>query len=60
MKPEMRARIIAFNKQRAEDKEKADDLLTLLSALPPGQVKQLLKDEACAAILSKYGITSAD
>jgi len=60
MKPEMRKRIIAFNKQRAEDKEKAEDLLTLISALPPGQVKQLLKDETCAAILNKYGITSAD
>lgn len=57
MKPEMRARIIAFNKQRAEDAEKANDLMTLLSALPPGQVKQLLKDETCAAILGKYGIT---
>lgn len=58
MKPEMRARIIAFNKQRAEDAEKANDLMTLLSALPPGQVKQLLKDETCAAILEKYGITA--
>lgn len=60
MKPEMREKIIAFNKQRAEDKEKAEDLLTLLSALPPGQVKQLLKDETCSVILNKYGITSAN
>ena len=57
MKPEMRARIITFNKERAADKEKAADLMALLSALPPGQVKQLLRDEACAAILNKYGIT---
>lgn len=57
MKPEMRAKIIAYNKARAEDRENADDLMTLLSALPPGQVKNLLKDEACAAILAKYGIT---
>lgn len=49
--------IFEFNRQRAADAEKAQDLLTLLSALPPGQVKQLLKDEACAAILNKYGIT---
>lgn len=49
--------IFEFNRQRAADAEKAQDLLTLLSALPPGQVKQLLKDEACAAILEKYGIT---
>lgn len=59
MKPEMRKRIIAFNRARTEDKQKADDLLTLLEALPPGQVKQLLKNEECAAILNKYGITGA-
>lgn len=59
MKPEMRAKILAFNRARAEDKEKADDLLILLGTLPPGQVKQLLKDETCAAILNKYGIEEA-
>lgn len=58
MKPERREKIIAFNRQRAQDAEKANDLMTLLNALPPGQVKNLLKDEACAAILSKYGITA--
>lgn len=57
MNLELRKRIIAYNRARAEDKVKADDLMTLLSALPPGPVKQLLKDEACAAILEKYGIT---
>lgn len=56
MKPEMRAKIIAYNKARAQDREKADDLMTLLAALPPGQVKNLMKDETCAAILAKYGI----
>ena len=59
MKPELRARIIAFNKTRAADREKAEDMMTLLGALPPGQVKQLLKDEACGAILNKYGIGGA-
>ena len=59
MKPELREKIIKFNKQRAADAEKAGDLMTLLSALPPGQVKQLLKDETCAAILAKYGITGS-
>ena len=59
MKPEMRAKIIAYNRERAADREKADDLMTLLSALPPGQVKNLMKDEACAAILRKYGIEGA-
>lgn len=57
MKPELRNRIYQFNRERAADKEKAEDLATLLGALPPGQVKQLLKNETCAAILAKYGIT---
>ena len=56
MKPELRNRIYQFNRERAADKEKAEDLMTLLGELPPGQVKQLLKDETCAAILAKYGI----
>lgn len=60
MKEELRARIIAYNKERASDREKAEDLLALLAALPPGQVKQLLKDETCAAILEKYGITASE
>ena len=59
MKPEIRAKIIAYNRERAADREKADDLMTLLAALPPGQVKNLLKDEACAAILRKYGVEEA-
>ena len=59
MKTEMRAKIIAYNRERAADREKADDLMTLLSALPPGQVKNLLKDEACAEILRKYGVEEA-
>ena len=57
MRPELRERIVAFNKKRAEDAEKANDLLALLDALPPGIRKNLLHDEACAAILNKYGIT---
>lgn len=56
MKPELKERILAFNRARAEDKSKADDLMILLGALPPGQVKHLLRDETCAAILEKYGI----
>ena len=52
----LKAKVLAYNRERAADKEKADDMMTLLAALPPGQVKNLLKDEACAAILRKYGI----
>lgn len=57
MKPELRAKIIAYNKAVAANKEAADDLMALLSALPPGQVKNLLKDPTCGEILTKYGIT---
>lgn len=53
-----KSKVFAYNKAKAENKEKANDLMTLLDALPKGQVKQLLKDEACAAILNKYGITA--
>ena len=59
MKKDLRDRIYQYNRARAADKEKADDLLILLDALPPGQVKNLLKDETCAAILKKYGIGGA-
>lgn len=52
-----KAKVLAYNRERAEDREKADDLLKLLSALPPGQVKNLMKDETSAAILAEYGIT---
>lgn len=57
MKADRRQRIFLFNRQRAAEWEKAADMETLLHAMPPGQVKQLLKDEVCAAILNKYGIT---
>lgn len=50
-------RVLAFNQRRAEANEKAEDLMKLLSALPPGQVKNLLKKEECASVLRKYGIT---
>lgn len=56
MKPELKQRILRFNRERAADREKAEDLLTLLEALPPGQVKNLLREETCGAILNKYGI----
>ena len=60
MKKELRDRIIAYNRARAADAEKAGDLLTLLEHLPPGQVKNMLKDEVCGEILRKYGITGGE
>ena len=56
MRPEKREKILAYNRERAKDREKGDDLMTLLTALPPGQVKNLLKDETCGTILKKYGL----
>ncbi len=56
MKKPLKERVYAYNRARAADTEKANDLMTLLDALPPGQVKQLLKDDVCGAILRKYGI----
>lgn len=53
-------KVLAYNRERAADREKADVLMALLSALPPGQVKKLMKDEKCAAILTKYGITAEE
>ena len=57
MKKELRDKIIQYNRKVAESKEKAEDLMTILVALPPGQVKNLLKDETIGPILKKYGIT---
>lgn len=56
MKPELREKILKFNRERAADREKSEDMMTLLGALPPGQVKNLMKNEMCARILEKYGI----
>ena len=56
MKPELREKIIQYNRHRAEVDEQAGDFLMLLHALPPGQVKNLLKDPVCGMILEKYGV----
>lgn len=59
MKPELRAKIIAYNKAVAEKAEKAADLDIVVSQimkLPPGQLKKVLTDEVLA-VLAKYGIT---
>ena len=57
MKPELRAKIIAYNKHLAERSEKAKDLdviITEIRKLPPGQLKKVLSDEVLA-VLRKYG-----
>ena len=50
-------KVFAYNREKAKDREAAQDLMTLLGALPPGQKKQLLQDEVCGRILAKYGVT---
>ena len=57
MKPELREKIISYNKRRKTVDEKAGDFQTILDNLPPGQVKNLLKDPVCGPILEKYGVT---
>lgn len=57
MKPELREKIIAFNRKRAEEGEKASDMDTLIAAilkLPQGQLKKVLSDEV-VEVLKKYG-----
>lgn len=56
MKPELREKIIQYNRSVAANKEKADDFMKVLGDLPPGQVKNLLKDPTIGLILEKYGI----
>lgn len=58
MNPELRAKIIAYNKSVAERAEKANDLDILVAEimkLSPGQLKKVLSDEVLA-MLAKYGI----
>ena len=58
MQPELRAKIIAYNKAAAERKEKAEDLDVIIAEimkLPPGQLKKVLTDDVLA-VLAKYGV----
>ena len=58
MKPELKAKILAYNKSVAEKAEKASDLDVIVSALaklPPGQLKKVLTGDVCS-VLQKYGI----
>ena len=58
MKPELRAKIIDYNKAVVEKKQKAADLDIIVAEirkLPPGQLKKVLTDEVIA-VLKKYGV----
>ena len=57
MKPELKAKIIAYNKAVKEKTEKATDLDIIVAEimkLPYGQLKKVLTTEVVAA-LKKYG-----
>lgn len=56
MKEALREQILAYNRAVAANKEKAEDLMTILGALPPGQVKHLMQNAVIGPILRKYGI----
>lgn len=59
MKPELKAKIIAYNKTVKENTDKATDLDILVAEimkLPYGQLKKVLTDEVMA-VLAKYGYT---
>lgn len=63
MSPELRAKIIAYNKAMAERSEKASDLDVIISAvlkLAPGQVKKFFNDDAVISVLKKYGYDEVD
>lgn len=58
MKPELKAKIIAYNKAAKEKADKASDLDVIVSEimkLPYGQLKKVLTDDVMA-VLAKYGL----
>lgn len=60
MKPELREKILDYNKAQAERREKAEDMDIILAAmakLPWGQLKKLLTEEVIA-VLEKYGLSA--
>ncbi len=59
MKPELKAKILAYNKSVKEKADKATDLDIIVAEimkLPYGQLKKVLTDEVMA-VLDKYGYT---
>lgn len=57
MKPELREKILQYNKQVAEHKKKSNDFDVLIEALmklPQGQLKRILSEEVIA-VLEKNG-----
>ena len=58
MKPELREKILKYNRTLAEQKRKSEDMdviIAAIAALPPGQQNKFLSDEVMA-VLAKYGV----
>lgn len=58
MKPELRERIVKFNKYVKEKGKRASDLDVIIAEilnLPPGQLKKVLTDPVLE-VLRKYGV----
>lgn len=58
MNPELKEKILAYNRAAAERKEKATDLVVIVAAfkkLPPGQLKKVLSEDVLM-VLKKYGV----
>lgn len=58
MKPELKEKILSYNKSVAKNKERSSDLDVILSSvmkLPPGQLKKVLSDEVLQ-VFRKYGV----
>lgn len=58
MKPELREKILKYNRTLAEQKRKSEDMDVIIAAiakLPPGQQNKFLTDEVMA-VLAKYGV----
>lgn len=52
-------KVLAFNRRRKDEGEKAEDMdvvIRKLGELPPGQLKKLLTDEELCSVLRKYGM----
>lgn len=63
MSPELRAKILAYNKAMAGRAEKAADLDIIISAvlkLAPGQVKKFFNDDSVIAVLNKYSYSESE
>lgn len=59
MKPDLREKIIAYNRKAAEKSEKASDLdivLAEIAKLPKGQLKKVLTPSV-VAVLEKNGLS---